>query len=637
IERVKSFLVSSTPLDTHLQRVGSYLPVAEGIAGSMSALTQCMAEHTHDKLVTADCASALSTLTPLADRFQAQFEAMRSIDFDTADTLTALQEATSVLLDVAAYNLIPLPRATTSLTLGDKRKYIQAEDANGLYRTLMRLTGPVIDCQAEITGYSERLSAIEKDDTPDQDGEGECTDMDRWGQVATLSEATVELVTALASAQTKAQSLLVQRGEGKEVTPRDIDEAKADLGILAIQMGRASFSEEKRAALREEHRVLSAKIDSMQSSLQSHTDVSAQLRPYLLFPEVAEALGEPQRERVVGTGRDQHPMDWGEGMVVSEEGLVEGQRDLLNRYAIVDKTNLDLTSDDFKEEDVTVWDLTGSRVTGCDLTMLSVEQICSLASLTQCSLAGLSLVDIDLSEMALSDCNLSKCDLTGANLTGTTLTGCDLTGAVLVGVTGLSLSQLQAVKCLKGVRMGTQDMRGWDLRSVELSGADLSQCQMGGGKVLSTRVVGAVLPETPNNPTVVVPVPARFEESDYATATEVFGYHKGRGQCPKGTSPGKGAPLTLILPSVEGSKTWLITCNGNDMHMFLDSTPIFYTCGSGVGNLTVTRSGSLVTFVSSASGGTNTHPCVEGQEIHIPFMVNSCSPQNNPYLTLSPQ
>ncbi|GIQ86946.1 hypothetical protein KIPB_008889, partial [Kipferlia bialata] len=631
IERVKSFLANSTPLNTHLQRVGSYLPVAEGIAGSMSALTQCMAENTHDKLLTEDCASALSTLTPLADRFQAQFEAMRSIDFDTADTLTALQEATAVLLDVAAYNLVPLPRATTSLTLGDKRKYIQAEDANGLYRSLMRLAGPVIDCQAEITGYSERLSDIEKDDTSEQDGE--YTDMDRWGQVATLSEATVELVTALASAQTKAQSLIAQRGEGKEVTPRDIEDAEADLGILAIQMGRSRFSEEKRDALREEHRVLSAEIASMKSSLQSHSDVSVQLRPYLMFPEVAEALGEPQRERTVDTARAQHPMDWGEGVVVSEKGLVEGQRDLINRYAIVDKTNLDLTSNDFKDENVTLWDLNGSRVTGCDLTMLSAEQISSLASLTQCSLAGMSLVDIDLSEMTLCDCNLSKCDLTGANLTGTAFTGCDLTGAVLVGVTGLTLSQVQAVKSLKGVRMGPQDMRGWDMQGVDLSGVDLSQCQMGGAKVMSTRVVGATLPETPNNPTVILPV-ARFEESSIATDNEVFGPQKGRGQVPKRHKGAeKGARVTLILPSVEGSKSWTLTVNGH-MHVCLNSDWVHCNCQEGQYVVTVTRSGNQVTLLGTQ---TQTHPCTPGQEVRVPLFLDSCYPSTKEYLTLAPQ
>ncbi|GIQ89796.1 hypothetical protein KIPB_012370, partial [Kipferlia bialata] len=74
ISQVNAFLAQETPLDTHLQRMESYLPVAEGITTSADALQECLAQHPVDKLVTEECTPLLESLTPLADRFHTQCE-----------------------------------------------------------------------------------------------------------------------------------------------------------------------------------------------------------------------------------------------------------------------------------------------------------------------------------------------------------------------------------------------------------------------------------------------------------------------------------------------------------------------------------------------------------------------------------
>ncbi|GIQ85513.1 hypothetical protein KIPB_007188 [Kipferlia bialata] len=476
-----------------MNNLGSYLPVAEGIAGSERALTQCMEEHTHDKLVTEDCASVLSTLTALADRFHTQYEqtgsthsmryAMRDIDFDTGATLKAMQEASSVLDDVASFDYVPLPSGTSDLSLKGKRKFRQAQIANGLFCDFLDLSGPIVDRETEIRAYIERLRAIESGDRADS----EDTDLERWAALNTLAKGTVELVTALASGQGKARGLMAQMGEGDEVTPEDIEEAEADRDILAIKIRRPRVSAEKRASLTEEHRLLCEEIAAMHTRLQSQSDTTSILRPYLLFPEVAKALGVPLRERKVDTGRDQHPMDWGEGMVVSGEGLVEGQRNTAQYEAKLER--------------------------------LEAERV--------------------------------------------------------------EAERLVAEKAY------AEKYRGQ----------------------------------------------ARFEKSSVATATQVFGPQRGMGQCPKWGGD-RASNVTLILPSVQGSKTWVVHSHeGKGIHMYQETTGrILVWCGGKDCN--ITRSGTQVSFVGHTSFS---YPCTPGQEVRIPLSVDSCNPQRNPYLTLSPQ
>ncbi|GIQ89284.1 hypothetical protein KIPB_011715, partial [Kipferlia bialata] len=91
IEQAKAFLAQTLPLESHLSRVGSYLPVAEGISASTSALEECLEEHPIEKLVTEECASVFESLGPLMEQFHAHFEAMRNLDFEPAESLKYMQ------------------------------------------------------------------------------------------------------------------------------------------------------------------------------------------------------------------------------------------------------------------------------------------------------------------------------------------------------------------------------------------------------------------------------------------------------------------------------------------------------------------------------------------------------------------
>ncbi|GIQ85061.1 hypothetical protein KIPB_006673 [Kipferlia bialata] len=550
IERAKDFLAQSVSLDTHLQRMQSYLPVAEGITSGQQALEQCLAEHPIEKLVCEDCSVVLDTLTPLLQRFHSQFETMLNLDFDPSDSLRCMEDGSKTLLEVDGAFLVPLPPGTKCLSL-----YL-------------------------------------------------------WGILDTLATATMSLLTVLSEAKNKAQALLTRlEGEGEEVTDRDLDLAEETMGILKVKLGRRTLSDEEREALGVKLAAATAKVATLEAKMSSRSEITNQLRPFLLFPEVAEALGQPLRERQIDTSRNQHPCDWGEGYIVTENGLVEGEQNLVNPYAIVDKTNLDLTSDDFKDEDVTSWDLTGSRVTGVDMRGVegvTVEHIGSLSSITQCNLSGMSLKSVDLSGTDVTGSDFSDADLGACDVSGATLSDCDFSRARLGNVRGLTLEQLGSVRSLNGAVISGVDMRGWGME---------------GARVKDIMVVGTTLPQNGTGPTVIASVP-RFEVAQGVTETVVS----------VGSLPLQGSqlnPVTLLIPSVEGTKSWTLTAP-TALQLKVDSANLFW---GHRGVATCTRSGSTITFEGVYS---RTYPCTQGQEARVPLQFNT-SPTRLGTLTLAPQ
>ncbi|GIQ87561.1 hypothetical protein KIPB_009624, partial [Kipferlia bialata] len=539
-------------------------------------------------------------------------------------------DGAQLLLQVSAADITPLPMGTKGMTLTQKRQYRQAMVANGLFCDLLDLVGPIIDRQTEILGYSKRLSALGSGATRPEDGDGENTDLDRWGVLDTLGAATLSLLSNLCVAQGKARTLLTQLDEEEKVTPTHVEDMEIERDILKSMLRRRTISDEKRESIRGQIAEMEEEIRDMEASVLSISEVSAQLKPYIIFPEVASALSQPLRERVVDTARDQHPCDWGEGYIVTENGLEEGVQNLFNPYAIVDKTDLDLTSDDFKEEDVTLWDLTGSRVTGVDFTAvegLTVEKISSLSALTQCTLRGMDLTGLELSGSDATGSDFSAANLTECVVTGATLIGCDMSNCNMTGVEGLTLELVKGVKNMKGVTLTGVDMRGWDLQGVDLSGSNLSGCQMGGAKVREDLVGGATLPEGDDAPTCMPAMP-RFVVARGVTETVLT-----QSALPDCLS-GNWLPFTIIVPSVQGSRTWSVTASGN--FDLLDKTQSNYVMFAGhQGEGTITRSGTSITF--QGPNGPYTVSCTPGQEARVELTTHCHSWYVDSSLTLHPQ
>ncbi|GIQ83785.1 hypothetical protein KIPB_005157 [Kipferlia bialata] len=628
ITEAKSFLAQETSLDTHLQRVGSYLPVAEGIAFSAISLQDCLGEHPVEQVVSADCSSVLGSMRHLLERFHSQFEALRNLDFDPAESLEYMQNGAKILLRVSAAYIIPLPAGTKTLSLTYKRKCRQAELANGLVRELLDLVGPIIDRQREILSYSKRLTALGTDQTADPQGdEGDISDLDRWGVLDTIGSATVTLLSNLSAAQGKAHALISKlEGLGEEVTPEDIEDEETERDIQTVYLRRRYLSDEEKQAIREKIASMEAKISRMRASVLSRSEVSSKLQPYLLLPEVADILGVPVRERVVDTAREQHPMDWGDGYVVTETGLEEGVQNLVNPYAIVDKTNLDLTSDDFKEQNVTSWDMTGSRVAACDLTGvqgLTVDHISSLSALTQCTLKGMDLTGLDLSGTDATGSDFSMADLRGCTFSSATLTGCVMTSANLTDVSGITQEHVASVSILKGVVLTGVDMRGWDLQKVDLGGADLSQCQMGGAKVTEDLVEGTTLPEGSDAPTVTLKPTAWFVEAPGVTKTVVT-------RSLVSNVSDSYPSFTMVFAPVDGTRSWTLTAPSRLNLRSHDHTVNYMYQLIGKQQVTCTRSGSNISIVGDS--GSHNYPCTPGEEARVELLIH---PGSGSTLTLA--
>ncbi|GIQ85969.1 hypothetical protein KIPB_007732 [Kipferlia bialata] len=270
----QAFLALETPLATHMERMESYLPVAESISGSEAALQKCLTEHPVDK-------------------------AMRDLDFDTAETQKVLKDAD------------------------------EGEKANDLVRDLLDLTGAIVERRDSIRAFSTRLEVLESDSTAEQPSDGESeteTDLCKWETLDILATATLSLVRDITQAQKTSSALLAELSGIEEVTQEDIDEAELENHLTTTRLKSRRLSDEKRQSLQAELNAAQEKISEMQAGLKDRQRLSGELRPFLFIPKVADALSEPLRERVLDSSRDQDPSDWGQGWLVTAKGLVQGSK-----------------------------------------------------------------------------------------------------------------------------------------------------------------------------------------------------------------------------------------------------------------------------------------------------------------------
>ncbi|MCO6046771.1 pentapeptide repeat-containing protein [Aeoliella sp. ICT_H6.2] len=183
---------------------------------------------------------------------------------------------------------------------------------------------------------------------------------------------------------------------------------------------------------------------------------------------------------------------------VTQNGFVSAQLYSTTSYQAGDLTSIELSYNnlsgwDFSGQDLTDAHFYRSTLTGANLTGAIVRGV-NFASETQPGLSAAQLYSTasyqarDLTEINftyedLSDWDLSGQDLSGANLTSATLTGANLTGAIIRGASlysnagnGITASQLYSTASyqqgdLSGVRLGQDDLSGWDLSAQDFTDA----------------------------------------------------------------------------------------------------------------------------------------------------------------------
>ncbi|GIQ84914.1 hypothetical protein KIPB_006498, partial [Kipferlia bialata] len=315
IVQAKEVLALEPPLETHLDRLESYLPVAEGITASHTALSEAIGGEALTMTSDKDWSALLAKVTPLYERFHSQFEALQSFKFDTSESLSALGSADEVLTAVDDADILLMPYGTSDLSLAHKRQYRQMEVANGLVRTLLDLVGAIVDRERDIRSFSKRLQAIKA---------GATDQTDQWERLCSGGEATVEYLTALSAASETARQLLKGLNGHRQVTAEDIEDLENDRDILSLRIKSRKLSADAKQALTQERAEIEREIQTKKTNLSSHSAVTEQLQPYLLFPEVAEGLKQPLKERVMEK-EQQHPCDWGHGIILTAQGLKEGR------------------------------------------------------------------------------------------------------------------------------------------------------------------------------------------------------------------------------------------------------------------------------------------------------------------------
>lgn len=129
----------------------------------------------------------------------------------------------------------------------------------------------------------------------------------------------------------------------------------------------------------------------------------------------------------------------------------------------------------------------GQRLSGADF---------SRADLRNADFSNSDLVGADFSRADLRGANFSHAKLTGCDFTHAQIAGVNFDGVTMVGcdVDARSLAPAQAGALLRGCRMGCDfqyaDLRGQDLRNLEITGIDLSHANLRGADLSGSKLQG---------------------------------------------------------------------------------------------------------------------------------------------------
>ncbi|GIQ86927.1 hypothetical protein KIPB_008869 [Kipferlia bialata] len=284
IKRVSAIDVAS--LQTCIEGMSRYLPVAQRVSTMLPGVHQFLVDHPADELPSGDCPALLATLSALHRPFQTGTDALSALGTDTAESVACIREAADTLTAIDRVCPIPLPLDPFSLSLSDRCLYCRAEGYNAEVRELYRLAAPLIHYQASLT---ECMSGIHSMG-------GSMVDVKECRRVAVHSQSLLDTLSALATQQSEAYSLLREYQSMPCLMESDVQCAEYDVSLVQCQARNPRLSEGEREALNKDISTLQAKVSRLISQRQEKTVLAERLERHLIFPDVAVALCQPPQQ-----------------------------------------------------------------------------------------------------------------------------------------------------------------------------------------------------------------------------------------------------------------------------------------------------------------------------------------------------
>ena len=149
--------------------------------------------------------------------------------------------------------------------------------------------------------------------------------------------------------------------------------------------------------------------------------------------------------------------------------------------------HFDCVACDYSNQNLSGKSFHGQRLTGSDFSKSNLRNADFSGSvLVGVDFSGADLRNANFSHAKLTGCDFSHAQIDGINFDGVSMTGCD--------VDARSLAPAQAGMLIRGCRTGCDfsyaDLRGQDLRNLNLQGVDLNHANLSGADLSGSRFEG---------------------------------------------------------------------------------------------------------------------------------------------------
>ncbi|GIQ86528.1 hypothetical protein KIPB_008400 [Kipferlia bialata] len=266
-------------VDMALENIDRLIPVGSRLSDQLKELRLLLEDYPTDKLPAVDCTSLLKRLTDGLFLLETDITSLASFDFNPLEALATLQDTSALLAAIAGAHTVSVPQDSQGLGLAQMVTYHLMLTHNAKVHELFVMAGKVIAYQDSIIEYTATLSGVE---TPD---------IEESRKVAEECHSLLRVLKVLAPKQTAALKLVEEYCLLPVVTREEIEETEYESEVKKLESRNPKTSADAKRAATNTHSQLQRKVCELKRFAATRERLAAQMQAYLVFPEVADALG----------------------------------------------------------------------------------------------------------------------------------------------------------------------------------------------------------------------------------------------------------------------------------------------------------------------------------------------------------